>query len=197
MNRLLALTLSAATLLAFAPVCAAAANARATPACKGRVVMADMTTKKYSLNLHWRVSHHKMAAMCEAGAKAKGYHLMAGVAKITVKPHAAATSAAAVAALPAVPAAAPEDITITASNWKFAPSAITLHAGRTTHLHLTSSSGVHGIQSADLGIPLTTILPGKTVTIAVTPSKPGTYVLHCAIMCGPGHATMAFTVTVL
>jgi cytochrome c oxidase subunit 2 len=97
---------------------------------------------------------------------------------------------------PASAATARPAIDVVASNWKFAPNAITLVAGQTTRIHLTSSSGVHGLQSAELGIPLTVIEPGKGVTIDVTPTKPGTYVLHCAILCGAGHENMVLTIVV-
>lgn len=103
-----------------------------------------------------------------------------------------------VLALTLVPkaSAAHPSIDIVASNWKFTPSTITLHVGETTQLRLTSSSGVHGLKSDDLGIPQTTISPGKFVTVSVTPTKAGTYVLPCAIMCGPGHGDMKLTVVV-
>jgi cytochrome c oxidase subunit 2 len=96
----------------------------------------------------------------------------------------------------ALPATAHPSITITASNWKFTPSTIKLREGATTQLRLTAAEGVHGIKSDELGIPLTAIPPGKFVTVNVTPKKSGTYVLHCAIMCGPGHDKMALTVVV-
>ena len=51
--------------------------------------------------------------------------------------------------------------------------------------------------SDDLGIPMTTIRPGSTATILVTPKKAGTYVLRCQMFCGPGHADMTITVTVV
>lgn len=94
------------------------------------------------------------------------------------------------------PAPAHPSMDIVASNWKFTPSTITLHVGETTELRFTSTSGVHGIKSDDLGIPLVTIVPGKFVTVEVTPKKAGTYVLPCQIMCGPGHANMKLTVKV-
>ena len=96
----------------------------------------------------------------------------------------------------AVTAAVAQVQPITASNWKFAPNAITLHAGQATQLRLTSSQGVHGLESKELGIPLTVLEPGKVVTIRVTPAKAGTYVLRCAIVCGPGHQNMVLTVVV-
>lgn len=88
-------------------------------------------------------------------------------------------------------------IDIVASNWKFTPSTIELHVGETTTLRMTSSEGVHGLQSDELGIPMTTIVPDSFVTVRVTPKKAGTYLLHCAIMCGAGHADMVLTVKVM
>lgn len=101
------------------------------------------------------------------------------------------------ALMPASAPAATHTINIVASDWKFAPNTIELHVGQTTELRLTSSEGVHGLQSDDLGIPQTAIMPGKFVTVSVTPKKAGKYVLHCAIMCGAGHANMTLTVNVL
>ena len=97
----------------------------------------------------------------------------------------------------AAPAAAHPSIDIVASNWKFTPDTIELHVGETTTLRLTSSEGVHGLASDDLGIPTTTITPGSFKTITVTPKKAGKYVLHCAVMCGAGHANMTLTVNVV
>ncbi|HEY9086151.1 MAG TPA: cupredoxin domain-containing protein [Candidatus Tyrphobacter sp.] len=94
-------------------------------------------------------------------------------------------------------AAAHPSIDVVASNWKFTPSTIELHVGQTTTLRLTSSEGVHGLQSAELGIPQTTIMPGSWRTVDVTPTKAGTYVLHCSIVCGAGHPNMTLTVHVL
>lgn len=109
------------------------------------------------------------------------------------------TIVAAIAGLITAPAAsAPaHSIDIVASNWKFTPDTIKLHVGQETTLRLTSSEGVHGLQSDELGIPLTTITSGSFKTVNVTPKKPGKYVLHCAIMCGAGHANMTLTVNVV
>ncbi len=93
--------------------------------------------------------------------------------------------------------ASTSSIGIVASNWKFTPSTITLHVGQTTTLDLTSSEGVHGLQSDELGIPLQTIAPGSVKNVEVTPKKAGKYVLRCAIMCGAGHPNMTLTVNVV
>jgi hypothetical protein len=77
MKRLCTLALAGLLALALAPATAATTTAKtAMPTCKGRMVMTDTTTHTYATNMHWKVSHHKMMVMCEAGAKAKGYHMM-------------------------------------------------------------------------------------------------------------------------
>ena len=96
----------------------------------------------------------------------------------------------------ATPAAAHPSIDIAVANWKFTPSTITIPVGEPTTLRLTSTSGVHGIKSDDLGIPLTTIPNGKVVEVTFTPKKVGTYVLHCQVVCGPGPTDMALTIVV-
>jgi cytochrome c oxidase subunit II len=110
---------------------------------------------------------------------------------------AVAVAVAGFAGAPAALIAATSTIDIVASNWKFTPSTIELHVGQTTTLHVTSSEGVHGLQSDELGIPQTMIVPGSTKAIEVTPKKPGKYVLHCAVMCGAGHPNMTLTVNVV
>lgn len=87
-------------------------------------------------------------------------------------------------------------IDIVASNWKFTPATITVPAGEATTLRLTSSEGVHGIKSDQLGIPDTVIMPGKFVTVTFTPKAAGTYVVHCSVICGAGHPDMALTIKV-
>jgi cytochrome c oxidase subunit 2 len=88
-------------------------------------------------------------------------------------------------------------IDIAVANWKFTPAKISIPVGELTTLRLTTTSGVHGIQSDDLGIPLTTIPNGKVIEVKFTPKKAGTYVLHCMIVCGPGHPNMALTIDVV
>lgn len=91
----------------------------------------------------------------------------------------------------------PFTIRVVAQNWNFAPAEITVHVNRPVTLKLKSVSGVHGLESSALRIPLTVIAPAATKTVTFTPKKVGTYVLHCAVPCGAGHATMAFTIKVV
>ena len=107
----------------------------------------------------------------------------------------AAVVTAAAASIPTTASAHPS-IDIAVANWKFTPDKITIPVGEPTTLRLTSTSGVHGIKSDDLGIPMTTIPNGKVIEVTFTPKKAGTYVLPCQIFCGPGHADMKLTIIV-
>jgi cytochrome c oxidase subunit 2 len=109
---------------------------------------------------------------------------------------AAAALAAALCSFASPAASAEDTIKIIAVPSKFTPDTITLHQGVTTKLEFTQTDGVHAIESADLGIPVTTIASGKDVVIEVTPQKAGTYVLHCEVFCGPDHEHMTLTVHV-
>lgn len=56
-------------------------------------------------------------------------------------------------------------IDIVATNWKFTPAVIEGHVGQETTLHLSSSEGVHGIVSDELGIHKTILFPDKVVEV--------------------------------
>jgi heme/copper-type cytochrome/quinol oxidase subunit 2 len=101
-----------------------------------------------------------------------------------------------VAAFVASPVNAHPTIDIAVANWKFTPAKITIPAGEPSVLRFTSTQGVHGVQSDELGIKQTTLGPGKSEVVTFTPAKPGTYVMHCSIMCGQGHPDMALTIVV-
>ncbi len=107
-------------------------------------------------------------------------------------------SAALIVGLAGVPSqvVAHPTIDVVASNWKFMPNTITIEVGQPATLRLTSTSGVHGIESPELGIKKTTITPNAFAVITFTPTKAGKYKLQCAVMCGPGHADMVLTIVV-
>lgn len=96
----------------------------------------------------------------------------------------------------AASAADAQTVTITTSQ-SFSPAQITVHAGQPVTLKFVGTSGVHGVESKDLGIPATMIMPGSTKTVTFTPQKAGTYTLHCTVMCGPKHADMALVIKVV
>ena len=88
------------------------------------------------------------------------------------------------------------DMTASADTYAFAPDKIVAHVGKLETLRVTAVGGEHGIASSDLDIETVLIRPNHTTTVSFTPAKVGTYVVHCAYVCGIGHSGMAFTVDV-
>ncbi|MFN2528520.1 MAG: hypothetical protein ABR584_07370 [Candidatus Baltobacteraceae bacterium] len=86
MKSLSMLGLVAVLALTIAPVSAKTTSAqRMMPTCKGRVVVVNMTSKMYYPTTKMHVTSRKMMMMCEAAAKAKGYHMMRK--SMMMKPH--------------------------------------------------------------------------------------------------------------
>jgi cytochrome c oxidase subunit 2 len=94
-------------------------------------------------------------------------------------------------ALPA-PSAAANDVTITAKNFSFSPAVVRLKKGEPVTFHLRSAQGVHGLNAPEVGIN-SMVLTAKEQIVKATPAKAGTFVVHCSIVCGTGHAQMAMT----
>jgi cytochrome c oxidase subunit II len=87
-------------------------------------------------------------------------------------------------------------MTASAETFAFSPDKVVAHVGQRETIELTSAEWTHGISSPELGIDTTLIRARHPVTVTFTPTKPGEYVVHCAYVCGSGHAGMAFTVDV-
>jgi cytochrome c oxidase subunit 2 len=87
-------------------------------------------------------------------------------------------------------------IDVVVKNWSFTPATVETKVGQPTVLRFTDSEGVHGVESADLGLAKTTIMPGKVTEVTFTPKTAGTFAVHCAVVCGEGHDKMVLTVKV-
>jgi heme/copper-type cytochrome/quinol oxidase subunit 2 len=94
---------------------------------------------------------------------------------------------------PAVSSAA-SSADIVVKNWSFTASTVEAHVGEPAVLRFTDSEAIHGIESADLGIPKTMIVPGKVTEVSLTPKAARTFPLQCATVCGEGHDKMLLTV---
>jgi len=77
-------------------------------------------------------------------------------------------------------------IDIAVKNWAFIPATIQAHVGEPTLLRFTSSEGVHGVESAQLGLAKTVIMPGKIAEVSFSPKTAGTFAVHCEVVCGGG-----------
>ncbi len=105
----------------------------------------------------------------------------------------------------------PRVIEITAKEFAFSPSEITLRKGEPVILRLTSEDRTHGfavLPSAKLRKVLKSthlkplkidaeIVAGKVTDIAVTPTASGQYLAICDHYCGTGHGGMKMKLTVV
>jgi cytochrome c oxidase subunit 2 len=95
-------------------------------------------------------------------------------------------------------AAAPsQNVTIRAKNFAFSPAVVTLKQGQTTHITFVSTQGVHGLTVPEIGLNQTVTITTRPTTVTVRPARRGTFVSHCAIFCGVGHAHMQITFKVV
>lgn len=93
--------------------------------------------------------------------------------------------------------AATPTIHISAKNWAFTPSTITLHVNQPVKLIFVATEGLHGITIPDLGVNDVVNVGSTPSEVDVTPTKLGTFVAHCAVFCGAGHAKMILTIKVV
>ena len=100
-----------------------------------------------------------------------------------------------IAALPGRAAAEPRVIEIVAHRFQFTPNLVTLKKDEPVILRLRSEDVVHGFFQRPLGID-TTIQPGKTTDVALTPREAGRFSVICHHFCGAGHGNMKMTVVV-
>jgi cytochrome c oxidase subunit 2 len=85
-----------------------------------------------------------------------------------------------------------ELLKITAINFEFNEKEYHVKAGTTYTIKFANEMGNHGAEIKDLGINLTKDHPSQEFTF----DKPGTYEIHCSIMCGQGHGDMQSTIIV-
>lgn len=97
----------------------------------------------------------------------------------------------------AVPAASQPVVKITAKNWAFTPSTITLKLNQKVKLEFQATEGIHGIIIPDLGVNDVVNIGSTPSDVEVTPTKLGTFQAHCAVFCGAGHANMILTIKVV
>jgi cytochrome c oxidase subunit 2 len=81
---------------------------------------------------------------------------------------------------------------ITATNFEFDQKEYHVKAGTTYKIKFSNKLGNHGAEIKDLGINMSKDNPSVDFKF----DKPGTYELHCSIMCGQGHGNMKSVVIV-
>jgi cytochrome c oxidase subunit 2 len=89
----------------------------------------------------------------------------------------------------------PKVIAIHAKRFEFEPKEIHLVKGEPVTLALTSEDVTHGFFSRQLHFD-EDLAPGKTVSIPLSPTEPGTYTVICDHYCGSGHGGMKMVIVV-
>ena len=85
---------------------------------------------------------------------------------------------------------APRVVKIVARRFKFTPEVVKLRKGEPVVFELTTLDVVMGMNIPDFKVR-SDIIPGKTMKLAFTPDKAGTFTFVCDIFCGDGHEDMA------
>ncbi|MCH7492096.1 cupredoxin domain-containing protein [Patescibacteria group bacterium] len=91
--------------------------------------------------------------------------------------------------------AASRSFNITAKQWSFTPSTITVTEGDVVTLNVTSVDVSHGLAISQFGVNIP-LSPGVTASATFTANKAGTYSFFCNVACGQGHGGMRGTLTV-
>ncbi len=82
------------------------------------------------------------------------------------------------------------ELQMVARMWAFQPSTVTLPAGSTVDLYLTSQDIIHGFKIDRHNVNLMAV-PGAINYMQVTFNEPGEYLFACHEFCGAAHHTMA------
>ena len=81
------------------------------------------------------------------------------------------------------------EIKITAKQFEFEPSVITLQKGQPVRLIITAIDVEHGFAIEALGINKK-LKPKVPAIVEFTPNRTGSFVFECSVMCGSGHDEM-------
>lgn len=91
--------------------------------------------------------------------------------------------------------AATKSFSMTAQQFSFSPSTITVSEGDTVNLSIKSVDVDHGFSISEFGVN-TTLSAGKTTNVSFVADKQGTYTFFCSVYCGSGHSNMTGTLVV-
>jgi len=82
-----------------------------------------------------------------------------------------------------------KEFDMTAKQWEFTPSTITVNEGDTVRLNIKSEDVTHGFAISEFDVN-ERVLPGKTTIVEFVADKKGEYTFFCSVQCGSGHGGM-------
>jgi cytochrome c oxidase subunit 2 len=91
---------------------------------------------------------------------------------------------------------APRRIEVTAKQFEFEPSEITVKKGESVVLVIKSADVAHGLRFRELNLNVK-VDKGGTAEMPFTADKTGDFVGHCSVFCGSGHGGMSLTLHVV
>ena len=103
--------------------------------------------------------------------------------------------AAVAAATGALAQPKPRVVKVVAKRFVFTPATIPLRKGEPVVFELTTQDVFMGMNIPDFGVR-SDIVPDKTMKLAFTPDKAGTFTFLCDVFCGDGHEGMSGTLVV-
>lgn len=96
---------------------------------------------------------------------------------------------------PPQPQPSVKEFTVTARQFSFEPSTITVNKGDTVRLNVKSVDVTHGIGISEFNV--NEVLPaGQEKVIEFVASTQGTFLMFCSVFCGSGHLDMKGTLIV-
>lgn len=88
-----------------------------------------------------------------------------------------------------------KEFRITAEQFQFTPSTITVKKGDKVRLIVTSTDVTHGLAIPEFKVNMR-LEKGKEQTAEFTADKAGTFTFYCSVVCGSGHSEMEGTLIV-
>ncbi len=88
-----------------------------------------------------------------------------------------------------------QSFTLSAKQWQFSPSTITVKKGNTVKLTINSIDVTHGFSIPDFNVS-ETLSPGQTVQVEFLANTSGSFSFFCNVFCGSGHSGMKGTLIV-
>ena len=82
-----------------------------------------------------------------------------------------------------------KEFTMTAKQWEFNPSTITVNKGDRVKLNIKSLDVNHGFAISDFNVN-SRLEPGKETVVEFVADKTGTFTFFCSVQCGEGHGGM-------
>jgi len=85
--------------------------------------------------------------------------------------------------------ASAKEFTMTAKQWAFNPSVITVKQGDKVKITIKSLDVTHGFALPDFNVKVD-LTPGVEQTVEFTADKKGEFTFFCSVLCGQGHREM-------